>query len=181
MNNPQIYEKIVKCENTPSRTVAKICAIAGYICFDLAWIWGIIESGFNIGVIALAIITTAIIINITWKLFMLEYEYSFVGSSFSVAKIYAKSRRRTVAEAEIKDALFVAPATEENLARIAHYEISHTLYAISSDKAENVWFALFDEKEGKKRTCVYFEADDKTVSIFRKYNPHATARTLLTK
>ena len=74
-NNPQIYEKVVKKRDDAGRIVAKICAVVGYLCFDLAWIWGIVASSFNLGVIALSVIFTVVLINLTWKLFMLEYEY----------------------------------------------------------------------------------------------------------
>ena len=180
-NNSQIYEKVIKKRDDSGRIIAKICALVGYICFDLAWIWGIVASSFNLGVIALAVIFTVFLINLTWKLFMLEYEYSFVGSEFSVAKIYAKQRRKTILNAEISDALLIAPATEENLDSLERHEIEKTAYAVSKLDAENIWFALFSVKEGKSKMCVYFEADERMINLFRQYNARATSREKLTK
>ena len=178
-NNPQIYEKVVKRRDDTERIVAKICAVVGYVCFDLAWIWGIVASSFNLGVIALSVIFTVVLINLTWKLFMLEYEYSFVGGEFSAAKIYAKQRRKTIVCADISDALLIAPANEENLASLERHEIEKTAYAVSTLQAENIWFALFSVKEGKSKVCVYFEADEKMINLFRQYNARATSREKL--
>ena len=170
MINPQLYEKVVKREQNSRRVAAMISAVLGYICFDIIWILFIVKTHFNVGLIALAIISTCLLFSFTWKYFLLVYEYSFVGSTFTVSKIYADKIRKEAINIDIKNAVAAAPATEENVARIRSYEITDTLYAISSDKAENVWFILSIEKESKKTVCIYFEPDEQIMRIIRQYN-----------
>ena len=171
--NPEIYEKAVKRENNPSRIMAKILTAIGYVCFELAWIAWIVKSGFNAGLVALAIISTLLLVSFTWKYFQLVYEYSFVGSTLEVSKIYANKHRKECASLEIKDALVIGTAVEENISRIKNREISETIYAISSDKAENIWFILFEDSSTEELKCVFFEADERSLGIIKHYNSQA--------
>lgn len=171
--NPEIYEKTVKRENNPSRIMAKILTAVGYVCFDLAWIAWIVKSSFNAGLVALAVISTLLLVSFTWKYFQLVYEYSFVGSTLEVSKIYANKHRKVCASLEIKDALVIGMAVEENIARIKNRDISETIYAVSSDKAENVWFILIEDSDSEELKCVFFEADERSLGIIKHYNGQA--------
>ena len=176
MSSIQIYEKAVKRKNDTPRVVAMVMTVIGYVCFDLAWVLGIVKSGFNAGIAVLAVISTVLLVNFTWKYFHLEYEYAFENGTLTVAKIYGKRSRRVEARAEISDGILIAPASAENMARLKGYEADQTLYAISSEKAENIWFALFEERSTQNRTCIFFEADERSIAILRHYNPRATQR-----
>ena len=176
MNDIQLYEKVVKKKNSPSRILAKAFAVAGYVGFDLLWLVWILRSELTLGLIALAAISTVLLVIFTWRFFMLEYEYSFIDGELTVAKIYANRFRRVAFSADIKDAAIIAPATDENIARISHFDIESSLHAISSPDFEDIWLCLFAKKEGQKYICVYLDADERALRIFRHYNPHSTQR-----
>ena len=176
MNDTQFYEKVVKKKRSPSRVLAKILAVVGYIGFDLLWLLVILRTELNLGLIALAIISTVFLIIFTWRFFRLEYEYSFVSGELTVAKIYANRIRRTVFSADLKDARLIAPATDENIARICRYDLEKSIHAISSPDFESIWLCLFEMKESQKYICVYLDADERALRIFRHYNSHSTQR-----
>ena len=176
MNDTQFYEKVVKKKSTPSRVLAKVLAVIGYIGFDLLWLLGILRTELNFGLIALAIISTVLLVIFTWRFFKLEYEYSFVSGELTVSKIYANRLRRNVFSGDIKDARLIAPATDENIARVEHYDLEKSIHAISSPDFDNIWLCLFELKESQKYICVYFDADERSLRIFKHYNPHSTQR-----
>ena len=177
MNNPQIYEKVIKRKNNRSRIIAKLLAVVGYVGFDLLWLLAAIRTKYNLGVLALAIISTVFLVIFTWRFFDLEYEYSFVGSEFTVAKIYSSRLRRQLFCEDLSNAVMIAPATDENISRIEGFEIEKSIYAISSPSAENVWLCLFEQEKTQVYTCIYLDADERIIKLFRQYNSRSTQRT----
>ena len=176
MNNPQIYEKVVKRKNNRSRVMAKILAVAGYVGFDLLWLLAAIRTKYNLGILALAVISTVFLIIFTWRFFALEYEYSFVGSEITVAKIYANRLRRQVLSEDLRNAVMIAPATDENISRLERFEIDKSIHAISSSSYDDIWLCLFEQEKTQVYTCLYIDADERITRIFKQYNPHSTQK-----
>ena len=177
MNNPQIYEKVVKRKNNRSRITAKLLAVLGYVGFDLLWLLAAIRTKYNPAVVALAVISTVFLVIFTWRFFDLEYEYSFVGSELTVSKIYASRLRRQLFCDDLANAVMIAPATDENISRIERFEIEKSVHAISSPNADSIWFCLFEQEKTQIYTCVYLDADERIIKLFRQYNSRSTQRT----
>ena len=177
MNNPQIYEKVIKRKNNRSRIMAKLLTVIGYVGFDLLWLLAAIRTKYNIGVLALAVISTVFLVLFTWRFFALEYEYSFVGGELTISKIYARRLRRQVFCEDLANAVMIAPATDENISRIEHLEIESSIHAISSPNAESIWFCLFEQEKTQVRSCIYLDTDERMIRLFKQYNSRSTQRT----
>ena len=94
-----------------------------------------------------------------------------------IDKIYGKKTRSAVFEGELKQALLIAPYTEDFTRKAEELRpIKKTIDATASEYAENVWFLLFEKNESGLMILV--EADETMLRIFRHYNARATARKL---
>lgn len=177
MEHSQTYERIVVRACVGRWRSIRIFAYLGYVCFALLWLAPILRSLFHPALIALAVITTAVLIVWTKKYLHIEYEYSFVDSFFTVSKIFGKKKRKTMLEVDIHRMFLIVPATEEHFAEANRLSPTKTLYAIETPDSEHAILAIWDTDKDE-RLALYFEADPKTIAILRRFNPQACARDL---
>lgn len=172
MNNSQTYEKIVKVKNTGRALAKKISAIMGYCLFLSFWITAAVFNATRlIPLLTLGALSTCIIVLLTWKYLRLEYEYSFWYGRMGIAKIYGKCKRKALIETEIRDLLIIAPATEENISRTQRFDIEDRIAAVSCESADDIWLAVTGGKD-ERRILIFFEADERSLSILKTFNPH---------
>ena len=174
------YEKIVKLK-TEGRLLAKrIFLIIIYAFFIFVGIpKAILFLKGNVPITLTLVAITALFIFITWKQTIVEYEYSVISGIFYLARIRGKIRRKEVFEAELRDAIIIAPFNEEYCEKAEKCEPNDVFYAVSSRKSENAWFIIFEESGGAK-TLILFEADERAISTLRHYCPRATVRNFQT-
>lgn len=177
MEHSQTYERIVARACVGRWRSIRIFAYVGYVCFASLWLTPILRAMFHPAMIALAIITTAVLVVWTRKYLHMEYEYSFVDSSFTVSKIFGKKKRKTMLEVDVHRMLLIVPATEEHFADASRLAPTKTLYALGTPDSENAILAVWDTDKDE-RVALYFESDPKTVSILRRFNPQACSRDL---
>lgn len=171
MSNSQTYEKIIKVKNTQRQLAKKITAIMCYILFFAIWITAALKNtGSLVPILTAGILTTAMLILITWKYLQLEYEYSFWYGRLGIAKIFGKKKRKAIIDTDIKKLIIIAPATEEYIAKAESYGIEAKVIAVSSERADNVWLAVTGG-EDERRVLVFFEADERCLNILRQTNP----------
>ncbi len=177
MEYKQTYERIVRRACKGKFLAIRIMAYVGYVCFAMLWIAPIISSLFQPTLIALASLTTVILILITRKYLHVEYEYSFVEEVLTVSKIFGKRRRKTIVEANIKKMLLIAPATDEHMEEVACLDPTQQIDALPTPECENALLVVWDEDKDT-RTLLFMEADEQTITFFRRHAPHACAREL---
>ena len=186
MSNSQTYEKIIKVKNTQRQLAKKITAIMCYILFFAIWITAALKNtGSLVPILTAGILTTAMLILITWKYLQLEYEYSFWYGRLGIAKIFGKKnqnilvhaatscdkkKRKAIIDTDIKKLIIIAPATEEYIAKAESYGIEAKVIAVSSERADNVWLAVTGG-EDECRVLVFVEADERCLNILKHTNP----------
>lgn len=135
---------------------------------------------------ALVPVTLWIIVYFTWRYTSLEYEYSIQSGELTFSKIYGKRSRRTQLKMRVRDASLIAPLDDgEYSARATAYQPEVEFSAISSLKAPDIYFMLFeleDQKTGKKKHAIfYFEATAGALKTCRFYNQAATVITKVSR
>ena len=176
MGDIHSYEKIVKLKAEGKILSKKIIFICIYAFLVLVGIpFAIVKLNGNIPIILTLTAMIGGFIYFSWKQTNIEYEYSIISGTFFLTRIYGKSRRKEVFEAELHDAVIIAPFNEAYCEQAEKCAPDDVFYAISSRKAKNAWFIIFDESGGVK-TLILFEADERAISTLRHYCPRATVR-----
>lgn len=180
MSDIHSYEKIVKLKAEGHLLSKKIILICIYALLVFVGIpFATVKLNGNIPIVLTLVSITGFFIFISWKQSIVEYEYSVISGTFYLAKINGKIRRKEVFEAELHDAVIIAPFNEIYYKKVEKCEPNDVFYAISSRKAANCWFIIFEEAGGIK-TLILFEADERAISTLRHYCPRATARDKVT-
>ncbi len=159
----------------------------GLIFFYAAYAVGLLLFGMRYSLIApllaLIPITLWVIIFISWRYVAVDYEYSITSGVLTFSKIFGNRSRRTVLEIKLRDAVRIAPLDNaEHSARATAWHPEREYSAISSLKAADIYFILFEyenprDRKEKRRAIFYFEATGKALQICRFYNPSATVMT----
>ena len=101
-----------------------------------------------------------------------EYEYCISEHEITLAKIYAKRRRKEIFSAEAKSILFIAPATDDNIKKAREYRPAEQFNVYSANTESKLWLAVF-ENEKEENTLFIFEAEDSITKILRSLKPSA--------
>ena len=178
MNSSQTYEKIVKKSFKGTHLAKTITLIMCYVLSAACFVILAFNSPQKAPLILVAgALFTFCLVLLTFKYVRLEYEYSFWYGRMGIAKIYAKKKRKSVIDTDIKDLLMIAPATEENIARAEQLEIDDRLIAVSDESADNIWLAVTGGKD-ERRIMVFFEADDRSLGMLKSVNPHVFVKKI---
>lgn len=170
------YEKIIKLKAEGRILSKKIILICIYSFLVFVGIpFAIVKLHGNIPVVLTLAAFTGGFIFISWKQTYVEYEYSIISGVFFLARIYGKTRRKEIFEADLHDAVIIAPFNEIYCEKAEKCEPNDIFYAISSRKAENSWFIIFEES-GETKTLILFEADERAISTLRHYCPRVTVK-----
>ena len=181
MNDTHGYEKLVRRKTEGKLLWARIALIASYVLFAVVGILlaVLLADGHPALILLVAVLDFSLWL-LTYKLVNIEYEYTFVGGSFYLSKILGKSARKELFEEEISRAVTVAPYSGQYKQDVEKRNVEKIIWAVSSKKAEDVWFILF-EREGGESTLIIFEADERALKHLRHGTPRAVAREKLTK
>ena len=188
MNEFSTYEFAVHQKNEGKWRLARIGMILFYIAFVAGWLaFGFTLSLF-VPLLALIPISTWILVFITWRYVSVEYEYSITAGELTFSKIYGGRSRSKKLTLKLRDAVRIAPLEDEQeAARATAYHPEREFSAISSLRAPDIYFALFEYKylehgkEKTRRAIFYFEATARALQICRFYNPSATVRRKTTR
>lgn len=179
------YEFVVEQAKEGKWKLARMGMIALYALYCAAWlVAGLVTK--LIPLLALVPVTLWIIVFFTWRFVSVEYEYSIMSGELTFSKIYGGRSRRTVMKTRVRDASLIAPLDGgEYSAKATAYQPEKEFSAISSLKAPDIYFMLFeleDEKTGKKnRAIFYFEATAGALKTCRFYNQAATVLTKVSR
>ncbi len=164
------YEYVVAQKNEGKWKLKRLGLIFLYAAFVFAWfIFGAVSNMWPL--LALIPVTLWMLIFFTWRYVNVEYEYSMFSGNVIISNIYGGRSRKKIVEFKIKDCSLIAPVSSHAL-KAEEYEPKKVYNALSSARAEDAYFALF-EIDGKK--CIaYFEATERSLKICKYYNSSAT-------
>ena len=176
MNGNHTYEKIVKVKMKGKQLAKTVSLIMIYGLILFFWVTAAIFNAKQlVPILVLGALSLFIIIPLTLKYVLLEYEYSFMYGRLSIAKIYGKTKRKAVIETEMSDLLIIAPATEENIARAERFEPEDRVVAVSAEDAENIWLAVTGGKD-ERRILVFIEADERALTLMKAASPYTFSK-----
>ena len=170
MSEFSTYEYVVEQKIEGKWKIKKLGMLLLYVAFIAAWFFfGFWSHLFPL--LALMPITLWMLVFFTWRYVKVEYEYSMTSGDAVFSNIYGSRSRKKIVEFRLKDCSLIAPL-ETHGHKVRDFEPEKVYRALSSQKAQDAYFALF-EKDGK-RSVVYFEAMAKALKICRFYNAFAT-------
>lgn len=164
------YEYVVSQKMEGKWKLKKLGMLLLYVAFVIAWfIFGFVSKMFPL--LALIPVTLWMLVFFTWRYVKVEYEYSMESGDMTISNIYGGKSRKKVVEFKIKECSLIAPVSTHDF-KARDYEPEKIFKALSSEKAADAYFALF-EQDGK-RCIAYFEATEKALKICKYYNSSAT-------
>lgn len=170
MSEFSTYEYVVSQKNEGVWKLKKLGLILLYVLFIVAWfVFGFVSHLFPL--LALMPVTLWMLVFFTWRYVNVEYEYSMTSGDIVFSNIYGGRSRKKIVEFKLKDCSMIAPLSTHDF-KARDYEPEVVYNAVSSQKANDIYFAAF-EKDGK-RCIVYFEATAKALKICKFYNAPAT-------
>ena len=184
MNEFSTYEFVVSQKIEGKWRLARIGMILLYISFVL----GALLAGISLNILpplALVPVFTWMLVFFTWRYVSVEYEYSITSGELTFSKVFGNRSRRTVLRLSMRQAVRIAPLeNEQEVARANAYRPEREFSAISSPKAPDIYFILFEYAAGgkeKHRAIFYFEATQRALQICRFYNPSGTLVTKVSR
>ena len=173
------YEFAVSQRREGKWIAARIGLIAFYVLFALSALLLGLKLRLIVPLLAFIPLSIWILVFVTWRYVQVDYEYSIDAGTLTFTKIYGNRQRKPVFEMALKDAVRIAPlANEQEAARGAAYGPEREFVSVSSMRAPDIYFMLFeleDKKNREKRRAIfYFEATARALAICRFYNPSGT-------
>ncbi len=170
MNHSQSYERVLPIR--PKGKQLSICISLFFSYLLVAMASGLLFlNTLNPYVAALGILLTLTLFLLTRKYLRVEYEYAFAGGSLTIAKIYGKRTRKTVAEIDLSHLLFVDYDTEEARQNALRMNPEETILALSDPQASPALLLLWEINQ-KERKLLCMESDDRTEQLLRRNYPH---------
>lgn len=161
------------------KSITRKAVILGiYVLFAIAVILLTLFT-MNIYIAVLGIFAEIILILLTRKYLSVELEYSFIGGFFTISKIYGKSRRRIVAEIDLKTCVSIAFATDDARARATSL-CNSELQDLSCLSADGDTVILVWEVD-KVRKGIIFTADGRTLKILYRANAQSCSQEIRVK
>lgn len=125
--------------------------------------------------IGFAVIIEITVILLTLPNFRLEYDYEIEDGVFTVAKINGGSRRKVLASFSLRDAVLLAPLSEDVLRKCEGERPARALDVTSGFELENRAAVLFPDEKGRL-TLILFDANERFFKAARFYCPAAMRR-----
>jgi len=166
------YERVVRFPNRGAILLKKLLAAVLSAVIIVGWmIFGFMRA-FNPGLIIFVAVIPALIGYFAFVRSDVEFEYAINDSLVTLARIYSKSRRKTVFEVEGKDILFVAPATNEGMARARTFSPEKSYEIVTGEETDTNWVMIFEGEKGE-RYLFLFTAEKEITKILKILKPSA--------
>ena len=167
-SNGAPFEYSVDVKNSKIRT-RKMLFLALYAL----WVIVVFALGALIKLIlpllALVPLSCWILVWLTWKYTQVSYQYSFFKGDFTVYRVYGEKDKTELLKIRIKDISSLASKDRDIDSIVNDFKPVRTVFAASSEMAENLMLALCTDGNGDK-VAVYFEINDGARKIIRYYN-----------
>ena len=165
MADIQHYERILKSSKGVNASLPKVLMLILYAAVLAAWTALAFITAFNPGVLLLAALTLVALILPTWKYTSVEYEYSFISGTFTLSKVYGKSRIKRVFESELKMLVSARPLDTSKMPTKEDGQVidglpdgaEFPILCVFQDGDENKYFLLIDCDEVTARILKFFK------------------------
>ncbi len=152
----------------------RILLIIGYVLYAIAFMVLVFASKL-LPLGAFVVVTTAIIVYLTWRYVEVEYEYNVVKGEMTFSTIYGRKTRRDFLKVRIQDMSYFAPYTDRYKAIADAADKKY--YAVSSMSSPDVYVGIFKEVGTGETSAVFFEATKGCVKLAKFYNKSATVES----
>ena len=125
--------------------------------------------------IGFAVIIEITVILLTLPNFRLEYDYEIEDVVFTVAKINGGSRRKVLTSFSLRDAVLLAPLSDDVLRKCENERPARALDVTSGFEPENRSAVLYPDEKGRL-TLLLFDANERFFKAARFYCPAAMRR-----
>lgn len=177
MSELYTYETVV-AERGKEALLRKLAWVIGYVLlFSVFIVWSA-TKGLSFPILTLGVLITGGAVLLTRKYMQVEYEYSVVGNTFYLSKIFGKRTRRSLLEIDLKRARLIAPCTEEYHSRAENMAPQQVVCATSTKDISDAWLILWDDEAEDEKMVLILEANDRLLSLLRKENPRAIPREI---
>ena len=168
MTDLGFYEKVVTPGGKSKRSAGKIAIIVIYAIAVISSIISMFRLGIIGGLIPIILLTLALYFLLGSADY--EYEIAINESSVTLAKIFAKKRRKTVFELYEDELLFIAPVTDDNNAKADGYAPvkRHEIY--SDNEEGSLWMIVFEREVGVREVFI-FKAEDYAIKLLKAIKP----------
>lgn len=169
-----ISEFIVKQKSEGAVLYKKIAAIVGY--FALAGILCLLILAlapplFYLPFFLMAIAFVAIVVFVTWKFLSIEFEIFIGNGELCVSTIYGRSITRRLLCISIGELSEIGIYDDDAYEHLCAASLQKNYVCVSSMSTPVMYYATFDE--GKDHCVLYFETDERGISILKQQNPTA--------
>ena len=124
-----------------------------------------------IPLILLAVVLTAVIALVTWKLTSVEYEIIVGGGDLIITTIYGRSLRKQTLNLSVAAISEIGEYDDGAYEEMSKLSLQRNYLCISSLSSPNMHYALFDED--KERCILYFDATSEALALLKRYNSGA--------
>ncbi len=171
------FEYAVAEAKTKKLKMKKLALIGAYVLWGAVALIGGASTNI-LPILCFIPLTIWIFVFLTWKYTQVEYEYSFFSGKLTVSKILGGRTRKKLAEVQIRDLAEVLPYTNKNAEIAEAYGATTAIFAASSIEAPDLYIALWEDKETRKRFMLCFELNEKAIKIIKYYNMSAMAKQM---
>lgn len=169
------FEYAVAEAKTKRLKAKKLALICAYVLWGAVALIGGSSTGF-LPILCFIPLTIWILVFLTWKYTQVEYECSFFSGKLTVSRILGGRTRKRIVEVQIKDLSQVLPHTNRNREQAEAYGAENVYFAASAPDAGDLYYALWEDKETKKRCVLSLELNEKAIRIIKYYNMSAMAK-----
>ncbi|MBQ8552146.1 MAG: hypothetical protein IJ428_04955 [Clostridia bacterium] len=148
--------------------IARILMVCGYVAFALSYFMFFVSMNI-LPVIALLPVFTWIITFFTWRYVSIEYEYYILDGEFRLLEVFGSKSMRELCRVRISAMEMIAPYKGSAKIKANAVDESARIYGVSTMENPDIYFAIFNDKDGTKRV-VFFEATEKTLKVIKYYN-----------
>jgi len=167
-------ECIIKRKNQGSALVGRIAAIVGYVLLAIllcVLIIALAPPPLFVPLFLIAAAFVALVVFVTWKFLCVEYEIVIGNGELCASAIYGRSVTRRLLSVTIKDISEIGVYDDQAYERLCSMSLQKNTLCISSLSAPLIYYALYDN--GKDRCVLYFETNERGMSILKQDNPSA--------
>ncbi len=100
--------------------------------------------------------------------FCIEDELVFASGELILTSIYGRSIRKKKLSVELNSLTEVGIYDDRAYEHLSQMSLQKNYFAVSSMAAEVIYYAIFDE--GEDRCVLYFEADERAISMIKQSN-----------
>lgn len=167
------YEYIIKKKAEGELLFKRISAVVGYVVFFLVLTASVLALLPSLLIPALLLISclTALLIFITWRFLCIEYEILIANGDIVITRLYGKGSRKMIFSSPISSLSEIGEYDDKAYDEISKLSLQKNHICISSLSAPDVYYALFEDEDGKG--IIYFDAPARAVELLKKYNAGA--------